>query len=159
MGMGGIGRALAGALTFLAAALSAGVAPAHSQDRFSILKAVAMDIEKLKTDFPQLRDFSAATHLRGEPPSISYAFRTHAAERTGGWTSGVPHPDPDGIWFHIDLHDPSSNLQIHTQPVTASLCHGESRVSFLMLEGRDAPSLYGPIWRALTKQGVRECAR
>lgn len=145
-------------LVSLVLALSAGAAPAHAQDRLGILTAVALDIEKLKTDFPQLRDFSAATHLRAEPPAISYAFRTHAPARTGGWTSAVPNPDADGVWFHIDLHDPGSSLEIHTQPVTASLCLGESRVSFLMLEGRDTRSLYGPIWGALKKQGARECA-
>src|SRR5262245_52945003 len=115
--MHGIGKPLAGALAFLTFGLFAAAAPAHAQDRFGILKAIAMDIEKLKTDFPQLRDFSAATHLHAEPPSISYAFHTHAPERAGGWTSGVPNPDADGIWFYIDLHNPSSRLQIHTQPV------------------------------------------
>src|SRR5687767_10401427 len=90
-----IGKALAHALGFLALAFCAGTVPAHAQDRLGILRAVAVDIEKLKTDFPQLRDFSAAKNLRAEPPSIGYAFRTHAPERTGGWTSGVPNPDAD----------------------------------------------------------------
>ena len=153
------GKVVAGALASLTLAFAAGVAPAHAQDRLGILKAVAVDIELLKTHFPQLRDFSVAKHLQAEPPSIGYAFRTHAPARTGGWTSGVPNPDADGIWFHIDLHDPGSTLQLHTQPVTASLCLGESRVSFLMLEGRDTRSLYGPIWSVLAKQGARECAR
>ena len=155
--MGRIGKALTGALAFLKL-FSLGAAPAHAHDRFDILKALAADIEKLKTDFPQLRDFSAATHLLAEPPSITYAFRTHAPERTGGWTSGVPSPDTDGIWFHIDLHDPGSKAQLHTQPVTVPLCLGQSRVSFLILEGRDTRSVYGPIRSALTKQGARECA-
>lgn len=145
--------------TLAAVALTVFASVAHAQDRLSVLKAVAADIEKLKTDFPQLRDFSTAKHLRAEPPSIGYAFRTHAPEPRGGWTSGVPNPDADGVWFHIDLHDPDSNLQIHTQPVTPSLCLGESRISFLMLEGKDTRSLYGPIWSALSKQGARECAR
>ena len=90
--MGGIGKALAGALASLTLASCASVARAHAQDRFSILKAVAIDIEKLKTDFPQLREFSAIKHLSAEPPSIGYAFRTHAPERTGGWTSGFLIP-------------------------------------------------------------------
>ncbi len=120
---------------------------------------MAADIEKLKPDFPQLRDFAARKHLRTKPPSIEYAFRTHAAEKKGGWTSGVPNPNLDGVWFHIDLHDPDSKLQLHTQPVTASLCIGESRVSFLMLEGRDTRSLYGPIWSVLTKHGAKACPR
>jgi hypothetical protein len=157
--MGEIGKSLAGGLASLTLALSAGLAPVHAQDRSAVLKAVAMDIEKLKPDFPQLRDFSAAKHFRAEPPSIGYAFRTHAPERTGGWTSGVPNPNADGIWFYVDLHDPDSKLQIHTQPVTALLCLGESRLSFLMLEGRDTRSLYGAIWSTLTKQGARECTR
>jgi hypothetical protein len=136
-----------------------GAAQAHTEDRLRILSAVASDIEKLKADFPQLRDFSAATHLRSNPPSIGYAYRTHAPARSGGWTSGVPNPDVDGVWFHIDLHDPDSNLQLHTQPVTAALCLGESRVSFLILEGRETRSLYAPVWSALARQGARECTR
>jgi hypothetical protein len=147
------------ALACIAVCLSVGMVPAHAQDRLGILKAVAADIEKLKPDFPQLRDFSASKNVSQHPPSIGYAFRTHAPARTGGWTSGVPDPDADGIWFHIDLHDSNSNLELHTQPVTAALCLGESRVSFLMLEGRDTRRLYGPIWSALAKQGARECAR
>lgn len=151
--------ALAGALASLALALLASAAPAQAQERIGILKAVALDIEKLKADFPQLHEFSAARHLRTEPPSIGYAFRTHAPQRTGGWTSGVPQPDADGIWFHIDLHDPGSPLQLHTQPVTRSLCLGDSRVSFLLLEGRDTRSLHAPIWSVLARHGARECAR
>src|SRR5688572_28548886 len=114
----GIRRIKAGALASLTLAFFAGMAPANAQDRFGILRAVALDIEKLKPDFPQLRDFSAATHLRAEPPGISYAFRVHAPVAGGGWTSGVPCPDADGTWFHIDLHDPESTFQLHTQPVT-----------------------------------------
>jgi hypothetical protein len=154
-----IGKTLKGGLAFLTIAFCASVAPAHAQDRLSILQAIAIDIEKLKADFPQLREFSAVTHLRAEPPRIGYAFRTHEPEKTGGWTSGVPNPDADGVWFHIDLHDPGSKLQLHTQPVTPSLCLGMSRVSFLLLEGRDTRSLYGPIWSTLSKHGARECDR
>ena len=151
--------AMNAALTTLILVLAVEVEQAHAQDRLGTLKAVAADIEKLKVDFPQLRDFSATTHLHAEPPTISYAFRTHSPEKTGGWTSGVPSPDADGVWFRIDLHDPGSKLQVHTQPVTAAICLGDSRVSFLMREGRDTRSLYGPIWGALKKQGARECAR
>jgi hypothetical protein len=131
--------------------------PAHALSRLSTLKEIAADIEKLKVKFPQLHNFSAINNLQAEPPSISYMFRTHTSDRTGGWTSGVPSPDPDGIWFHIDLHDPDSKLQIHTQPVEASLCLEENKISFLILEGRETRSLYGPIWSVLKKHGAREC--
>jgi hypothetical protein len=140
-------------------AASVVVAPAYAQDRLRVLRAVAADIEELKAEFPQLRDFSATTHVHADPPRISYEFRTHQPKTIGGWTSGVPNPDADGIWFHIDVHDIGSTQQLHTQPVTIPICLGESRVSFLMLEGRDTRSLYGPIWNALTKQGAQECAR
>ncbi|QJR13564.1 hypothetical protein [Usitatibacter palustris] len=145
-------------LTSLVLALSAGAVPAHAQDRLGVMKAVAADIEKLKADFPQLQDFSAAKHLRSDPPSIGYGYRTHQAPKTGGWMSGVPHPDPDGVWFHIDLHDPDSNLQLHTQPAVVPTCLGKSRVSFLILDGKETRGLNGPIWQALVKQGARQCA-
>ena len=79
--MDGIGKSLSAALVSLTFGLSACVAPVHAQNRFSILKTIAMDIENLNTDFPQLRNFSAATHLHAEPPSISYAFHMSADGR------------------------------------------------------------------------------
>jgi hypothetical protein len=137
----------------------AGLSPALAQDRLGVLRAIAVDIENLKVDFPQLRGFSVAGNLHSNPPGISYAFRTHAPDKTGGWSSGVPNPDPDGIWFHIDIHDSDSNLQLHTQPMTVPICLGGSRVSFLMLEGRETRSLNGPIWGVLRKHGAKECDR
>jgi hypothetical protein len=134
-------------------------APAVVQDDLGILQAVARDIEALKPEFPQLRDFSATAHLDTRSVRIAYAFHTHAPEKRGGWTSGVPHPDDDGVWFHIDIHDPDSTLQIHSQPMTAPMCLGDKRVSFLILEGQKTDSLYGPIWSTLARQGAKACAR
>lgn len=128
-----------------------------------ILKKVARDIEKLKSDFPQLEDFSVRKHfdssLKRQPvPAIVYSFHTHAARHAGGWTAGVPNPDDDGVWFYIDLHDPDSTAQIHTQPVTMSLCLGDKRVSFLILEGAGTKSLDPVIREILRKHGVHECS-
>ena len=149
----------AGALVSLALGFPASAAPAAGRDHVDILKAVARDIEALKPEFPQLEEFSAARHLSVEHAKIDYGFRTHAPERRGGWTSGVPNPDDDGVWFYIDIHDPDSNLQIHTQPMTAAICLDGQRVSFLILEGKRTNSLRGPIWKALAKQGARPCER
>jgi len=157
--MQSIASSVASGMAFLFLALSTSMAPVYAQDRLGLLRSIAGDIEKLKAEYPQLRDFSAAKHLIAEPPTIDYSFRTHVSEKTGGWTAGVPSPDVDGVWFYIDLHDPNSQRQIHTQPVTAPLCLGGNRVSFLILEGRDTRSIYGPIWKVLSKHGVRECAR
>ena len=126
------------------------------------LRNVARDIEKLKPKFPQLKDFSVGKHFDSSPkrrpvPAIVYSFHTHAPKRTGGWTAGVPNPDHDGVWFYIDLHDPDSTAQIHTQPVTMSMCLGDQRVSFLSLEGAGTKSLDPAIREILRKHGAHEC--
>jgi hypothetical protein len=126
------------------------------KDYSQTLKAIGQDITGLKNDFPQLTDFSEK-NLNLQRLSIAYQYHTHAPQRSGGWTSGVPNPDDDGVWFYIDIHDPNSNLQIHTQPVTAALCLKEMRVSFLILEGSKTKSLYGPIHAILKKHGAEVC--
>lgn len=134
-----------------------GMAPAVAQDDLSILMSVARDIEELKSDFPQLQEFSFTKNLSTESVKIDYAFHTHPPEKKGGWSSGVPHPSDDGIWFYIDIHDPSSKLQIHTQPMATRLCIGDKRVSFLILEGKATKTLHSLIWRTLARQGVKQC--
>lgn len=122
------------------------------------LEAIAKDIEALKPGFPQLREFSASKQPAGTPLAIRYGFHTHAPPRTGGWMSGVPHPDDDGVWFFVDVHDSDSTLQVHTQPmVVAPMCLGSARVSFLIIEGKDTKTLNGPIWTILRNHGAREC--
>jgi hypothetical protein len=133
--------------------------PAFAQDDLKTLKLVARDIEKLRASFPQLEEFSLIKNLLAGPPRIDYAFHTHKQERIGGWTSEAPNPDRDGVWFYIDIHDASSKLEIHTQPVTAPLCLGDQRVTFLILEGKDTKPLYGSIWKTLEKQGAKRCGR
>ena len=86
---------------------------------------------------------------------ITYGFRTHRSERSGGWVSGVPNPDPDGIWFYIDLHDPDSTAQIHTQPFTGPpLAFDNKIVSFLILEGAETQSIRDEILSILKCHGA-----
>lgn len=143
----------------LAALLSPAPGHAASVDYSRTIKAMARDIAALKRSYPQLQDFSPATNLDAQHLTISYTYRTHEAERRGGWTSGVPHPDEAGVWFYIDIHDPDSNAQIHTQPVTAAICIGNQRVSYLILEGARTKSLNAPIYKILRKHGARDCDR
>jgi len=97
------------------------------------LLTVAHNIESLKNNHPQLKGFLATNHTNLENLEISYAYHTHKAKHRGGWTSGVPHPDDDGVWFHLDFHDPDSKAQIHTLP------------------------LQGTIWAALKQNGAKPC--
>jgi hypothetical protein len=121
---------------------------------------IAGGIAELKGTYPQLQDFSAAGNLRAALQRITYGFRTHEPPKTGGWTSGVPNPDDDGIWFFIDFHDPDSKAEVHTQPVTGPpMCIGARHVSFLSLEGTATKRAYGAIWTVLRAQGVKECPR
>jgi hypothetical protein len=123
-------------------------------DYAAILLDVARDLDALKPEFPQLKDYSPADHARADQLEISYSFRTHRPTHRGGWTSGVPNPDPDGVWFHLDFHDPDSQAQIHTQPVVPTGRLGKKVVMLLLLEGSATKPLGGRIWKILEARGV-----
>ncbi len=112
------------------------------------LIAIAAEIELLKTDYPQLREFKAEHHFDREALRIDYEYHTHPPQRSGGWTAAVPNPDPDGIWFHIDIHDPSSNRQIHQQPMVPTRTAIGAREAFMLsLEGTDTRSVSDRLWQ------------
>ncbi len=119
-----------------------------------IVKNIGNEISALQKNYPQLVDFSPAKHVQLKSLEISYEYKTHEPARAGGWTSGVPNPDPDGIWFYIDFHDPQSTAQIHTQPIVTKGIIGKKEVMFLILEGDNTKRLHGKIWEILKKNGV-----
>lgn len=127
-------------------------------DYVKVLCDIKTDLANLAEKFPQLKEFEEEAELDESRLSLSYAFHTHSPERRGGWTSGVPNPDPDGIWFYIDFHDPESTRQIHTQPVVIPLCIGSKMVSFLILEGDKTHSLRVKVMGVLRKHGVKDCS-
>ncbi len=130
---------------------------AAEQEYREILQAIALDIAGLKAQFPQLKTFSPAACADLERLAISYSYSTHQPQHRAGWTAGVPNPNPDGVWFYIDFHDRNSMAQIHTQPATVPLCHGDKRVSFLILEGKKTKSVGNRIRTILEKNGVKQC--
>ena len=132
--------------------------PAATADQKAI-QAFARGIEALKKDYPQLAGFSASKSCQVDALTISHEFKTHPPARRGGWTSGVPNPDPDGIWFYIDIHSPDSTAQIHTQPVVEQLCLGKRRVQFLILEGEKTKPVAGAIRAVLLANGVARCTQ
>ena len=123
----------------------------------STLLAIARSIEALKPDYPQLAEFSASSHVDGL--QITYAYRTEPPARTGGWTSGVPSPTDGGVWLYIDIHDPDSKAQIHTQPVVPRYRFREKRVMLLLREGAGTKPLEGALVRILETHGVRATDR
>lgn len=144
---------------FLAAAVLS-TCSAGAFDYKRSIGGIASDIAGPKESYPQLKDFSVAEHLQADRHEIQYSYHTHKPAGRGGWTSGVPNPDEDGIWFYIDFHDPRSAAQIHTQPAVASpYCVGNMRLSFLILEGAKTRSVEGAIWDILKKHGAAECDR
>jgi hypothetical protein len=128
---------------------------ASEPDYRTVLRAVAREIEKLRVDFPQLKEFSAAHHARPEDLQIAYEFHTHRPQGRAGWVACVPNPDDDGLWFYLDFHDPGSMAQIHTQPVIPKGRLGKKSVMLLILEGAETPSVRGRIWQILEKNGVK----
>ena len=128
---------------------------AAEPDYPEVMRAIAREIEALKPEFPQLKEFSVAGSLRLESLAVSYGYHTHQPRRRPGWAGAVPNPNPDGIWFYIDLHDPSSQAQIHTQPfVLPVLWIGEKKVTFLVLEGAKTKPLGGRLNAILAKHGA-----
>ena len=67
----------------------------------------------------------------------------------------MPNPDEDGVWFYIDLHDPGSLAQIHTQPVGPPLWYRDKKVTFLILEGTRTPRLAPTLTGVLRAHGVQ----
>jgi hypothetical protein len=112
--------------------------PPRTYDYAAICSGIADDIEPLRARYPQLADYRAASALEREC-TISYGHHTHRATHAGGWTAGVPNPDPGGIWFYISVWDPAdpaeASAQINTQPVLPPWWIGQRRVTFLILEG------------------------
>ena len=132
------------------------IALADEPQYHAFIKSIAEDITVLKKTHPQLKEFSADKHVDIENLRIDYGYHTYEPERTGGWTSGVPNPNPDGVWFYIDLHEKDSTAQIHTQPITSpSLQFGDKQVGFLILEGAETPSIADELISILDQHGAK----
>jgi hypothetical protein len=120
------------------------------------IKIVSEEIAMLKETYPQLKEFSIDKHVDIENLQVDYSCNTHKSERTGGWTSGVPKPYSDGIWFYIDLHDKDSTAQIHTQPITGmSFKFGNKNICFLILEGAETKSILSEIISIFKRNGAK----
>lgn len=128
------------------------------QEYQTALERITAGIEGLKSDYPQLSDFTAETHYEPARLVIRYGYKTHKAPGGGGWTSGVPHPDDEGVWFYIDIHDPASTAQVHRQPIVQRYRFLDQEVMFLMLEGRKTESLHGAIVQIFVRNGVEPIA-
>ena len=121
----------------------------------TFITAVARDIESLKPRYPQLQNFSLEKHVDPKNLWIDYAFHTRQAQHKGGWTSGVPNPEPDGIWFYIDLHDSNSTAQIHTQPIIPDYGRIDGKIVwFLILEGAATKSIAQDIALIFKRHGA-----
>jgi hypothetical protein len=95
-------------------------------------------------------------HADLERLKIDFSYHTYEPERSGGWTSGVPNPHPDGVWFYIDLHDKDSTVQIHTQPISGtSLTFGNKNICFLILEGSETDSISGEMILIFVRNGAK----
>jgi len=138
--------------------MSAEHSETYPESQVKAIAAIGQDVANLKASFPQLSQFSVSEHVQSEHLKISYGYHTHRARHVGGWTSGVPNPDDDGVWFYIDFHDPKSTAQIHTQPEYPDNCFEDKKVSFLILEGKDTKPVSGAIWAILRRHGVKRCS-
>ena len=122
----------------------------------AFIKIISEKIASLKEAYPQLKEFSTEKHVDIEHLKIDYDYHTHDPQHSGGWTSGVPNPYPDGIWLYIDLHDDGSTAQIHTQPITErTYTFGEKKIGFLILEGSETKSISDEIISIFEQSGAK----
>jgi hypothetical protein len=120
------------------------------------IKKVSNEIAELKESYPQLKEFSIQKNVDIENLRIDFSYHTHPSKHPVGWTSAVPNPDKDGIWFYIDLHDKDSTAQIHRQPMTGtSLEFGNRRVCCLILQGAATKSVSKKIISILEHNGAK----
>ena len=148
-----------GTAALIALLSSTAARTATEYDYAENIKAIAADIAGLRDSFPQLKDFSPSQNVLFDKLAIDYAYHTHRYEgRGGGWVAHAPNPEDDGIWLYIDLHDPDSQAQIHTQPMVPARCFGEKRATFLILEGKTTKPLAGQLVAILNAHGLKPCS-
>lgn len=122
----------------------------------TFIKNTSEQIAILRHTYPQLKEFSLDEHVDLDKLKIDYSYHTHDSERTVGWTSAVPNPDPDGIWFYIDLYDKDSIAQIHTQPFRdTAFRFGNKKICFLILQGSDTKSISAEIISIFERNGAK----
>ena len=114
---------------------------------------IANDILKLKKDYPQIANFNIEYNLHKDRLMISYDYHTHEPKFRGGWSSYVPDPDDDGIWFYIDIHDKNSMAQIHTQPIVPEFQIGNKILFMLIKEGENTKSISPELNKILQRYG------
>jgi hypothetical protein len=126
---------------------------------------IASDIEALKPRFAQLSEFDSSAKkyfVMGGFSScrIGYTYHCHRSSRRGGWSTLVPNPDPDGVWFHVGLwdeSDPSESMsQINTQPSIPRWHIEGQKVTYLILEGEKSTPLSGEIFQILKNHGLTQ---
>ena len=131
-----------------------------NQNYKQICENIAKDIELLKIDYPQLKEFALSKNLNKNGCKIEYEYKCHISERNVGWIAQVPNPDPAGLWFYISLwdeNDPVESLsQINTQPIIPLWYINKRRVTYLILEGKKTKSLDKEILKILKKYGLRD---
>jgi hypothetical protein len=126
--------------------LGPGAARGEHVSHEKFIESVAEGIAKLKEAYPQLAGFSREKNVDAGELKISYSFRARRAASGAGWRAGVPKPGPDGLWLYIDLHDPESMAQLHTQPSVKKLGRVDGKdVAFLIREGSATKKVAGAI--------------
>ena len=119
-----------------------------------VLCSIADDIAALRPRYPQLAGFRTAKHCDPQQLEIGYQHHCDPPRGGAGWRGATPDPRPDGIWLHIDFHEPDSMAQIHTQPVVVRRTFRKLDVMVLMVEGQDVPSVSVEIQAILDRHGV-----
>jgi len=132
--------------------------PGSPTRRVQLCHDIARSIERLKPRFDQLAEFSDARNVLADGV-ISYDYKTHPSVVRGGWRSGWPVANSDGIALHIDIWDESdphrsqlNDQRAETRPYARI---GAWRVTFIMSEGNAVAPVYDSVYQILLAKGLR----
>ena len=115
--------------------------------------AIARELETLTKQFAQLASYRAVDQ---KDCRISYKHNTlPPSGRGGGYSAGIPRPEPDGIFLYISIWDPNAtdNWQLDTQPASFFTL-GNRRVTIVISEGDKTKRAAGAIQAILERHGM-----
>lgn len=138
------------------------VPPTEAEAAEIACATIARDLIALRRRYRALASMRAVVE-DGEC-TFSLAYHVGAPAGGAGYAGGIPVPQDDGVWFHLELYDPTgpnAMSQVNSQPVLPPWWIGARRVTWLARSGAratvvDGKTLEQAVWEVVRSAGLRE---